>query len=265
MNKRKIIGTLGAFIPKFQKNIRILTYHRITPDVYQKDPHLCVSPSLFQDQLCFLKKNHYRLIDLDEAIRQMTRGVIRDSKQVVLTFDDGFRDNYDFAFPLLKKFNAGATVFPIVSKIGSDSDFLDKEQIIEMRNCGITFGSHTLTHPMLPQISTKDAWDEIYRSRAQLESILQVPVRSFAYPAGHFTKLHCQMVKNAGYRYAVSIAPGGDHVESDLYQLKRTEIAPHDSLYDFRNKLHGGFDWVHRIVQFQQGLYPVPQKSKEVQ
>ncbi len=259
MGSRSIYGVVNALIRPPRKEIRILTYHRVNPDTRLPDVHISVSPKAFKQQMAWLHQNKWRVISLREAINQISKRNIRAEKQVVITFDDGFRDNFEFAFPVLWHYKFPATIYLISSKCTKHSDYLDYYQIQIMQQHQISFGAHTVTHPNLAEIQEHQAWEEIIKSKTELEGILGKPVSSFAYPSGRFNAIHQKMLSQADFQSGLTVAPGGNGVNENLLRLKRTEIANHDSLFDFRNKLLGGFDLLHRLVQFKQGLYPAPQ------
>lgn len=261
MNVRSIYGLAGRLLHRPGKEIRILMYHRVNPDKDLPDMHIPVTPGAFRDQMGWLAQNGWRVISLSEAVRQIKNGKIKIPRQVAITFDDGFRDNYHQAFPVLAHWGFPATIFLIAGRIGKDPDYIDFFQAREMQEHGIEFGSHTVTHPDLTAVPELQAQQEIGWSKALLEESLGT-IDMFAYPGGRFNTRHCRIARQAGYKAAVTIAPGGNSRGEDMFMLKRTEIARPDTRYDFKNKLYGGFDWRHRYIQKKQGLYPIPQNRQ---
>lgn len=235
-------------------------YHRVTEDKQVKDKHITVTPQAFEQQMQFLQENDWQVIPLSEALSQLQSGCIKHSNQLVLTFDDGYRDNYDIAYPILKKYQFPATIYLITSLINCDPYFLSLAHLTEMFEGAITYGSHSITHPNLTEISLEESWKELGSSKIGLESALGYLIKTFAYPSGYFNSIHQQMLGELGYSAALTIAPGGNTCHDSLFALKRTEISFHDSLLDFKNKLRGGFDWAHQLAQQHSGLYPVPQQ-----
>lgn len=262
MKFRTICGTVGSWLNGMEEEIRILMYHRVTPEKNLPDMQITVPVQNFIDQMQWLKLDGWKVISLSDAIEQLQQKQLVESKQIVITFDDGFLDNFTQAYPILRAFDYRATIFLVSSRIGKDPDFLTPWQIQAMHKNGIEFGAHTLTHPDLHRISGNQAWKEIYQSRSELEKMLKIPIRTFAYPSGRFNQIHQAIVRYAGYDAALTVAPGGVRPGDDLFSLQRTEIASKDSLSDFKNKLKGGFDWLHRIRQRQQGLLPIPQPAQ---
>lgn len=150
---------------------------------------------------------------------------IRDT--LVITFDDGFKDNFDNAYPILKKYGAGATIFLIAGAIGQE-DMLNEQQIREMQGSLIEFGSHTVTHPILATLPIQKATGEIADSKRLLQDLLHQEVNLFAYPKGkknvHYTSVTKSIVQKAGYLAAVCTDNGPVSPDSDLFELKRIGI-----------------------------------------
>ena len=169
------------------------------------------------------------------------------TKSIVITFDDGYQDNFTRAFPIMKKFCFKATIFCIAGKIGREG-YLDKDQIREMAKAGFEFGSHTITHAELPNLKQEDKKKEIVLSKANLEKELNMKIDYFCYPKGLYDQESVEFVKAAKYAGACSNEPGSNNGVMNPYFLKRTEIASHDSLFDFEKKLSGAYDFLHRIL-----------------
>jgi peptidoglycan/xylan/chitin deacetylase (PgdA/CDA1 family) len=174
----------------------------------------------------FLKNHNYNVVKLEDAanlIREKQRIPLRT---VAITFDDGYKDNYIYAFPILRKYNLPATVFIIINEIGR-SDRLSWKEIEEMRASGlITFGSHTLSAtPLIDIKSDPEIKRQIVESKRILEEKLGKHVASFSYPEGRFTDKIKQMVIDAGYELAVATSPGRKYSPNDLYLLKRLRIS----------------------------------------
>lgn len=232
-NKRKLIvwgstvvcaAVLVVFV-RAQYVLPIAMYHSVKPSVPEGN-RLIVSTKAFDRQMAFLKKNNYSVIPLEQAASFIRQGKRLPAKAVVLTFDDGYADNYRYAFPILKKYGLPATVFMIVDDIGK-SDKLTMEQIRQMRDSGlITFGSHSLSHPFLECItSPAELVNEILGSKEKLERMLARPVRTFSYPCGRLNDDVRQKVIDAGYEAAVVTNPGKNFPNKDVFALKRLRIS----------------------------------------
>lgn len=195
----------GTVIPS------ILYYHRVAPGI---SPHVGVSPELFFRQMDFLKKIGLQGVSMEEGIKS------RDTKNTcIITFDDGYLDNYEYAAPILEQFGFHATIFCVSSRLGKVTDWsadplwggvplMDGGEIRELKGKGFEIGSHTRTHCDLGLLSREDplqARREIFDSRTELEDLLGSEVTSFCYPYGSYTDESVQWVREAGYRNARSV------------------------------------------------------------
>ncbi len=206
---------------------RILMYHSINHHAGISHPDLVVTPANFKVQLQYLKNNHYQFFTMSELIA----GQQATSTPVALTFDDGFADNYTHMYPLLKEFNAKATIFlcPEMPKINK----LSKQQIQEMQASGLVeFGAHTMTHLNLEQAPDELAQQEIIQSKQHIESITGVACQSFAYPYGRLNERTVNFVKNAGFLCAVTVKKGIEAL-TNAYMVKRISVLGKTNIVQF--------------------------------
>ena len=219
-----ILG-FGLFLRYIYINPVLMYHYIVDTDLAKKDKRI-VTPQTFEQQMHFLKVNDYNVISLEEFAKFLKHKKRIPRNTVVLTFDDGYLDNYENAYPILKKYDLKATMFVIVDSL-SNPNFMTKEQIKEMSNSGlITIGSHTLGERHLPSITDEDELKkEIYDSKKKLEAILNKPVNCFSYPIGGFNKKIRQMVIDAGYTVAVSTSPGLCYSNDDPFAIKRVRIS----------------------------------------
>ncbi|MBN3039331.1 MAG: polysaccharide deacetylase family protein [Candidatus Omnitrophica bacterium] len=223
--------------------VPILMYHRI--DKRGEVSSLSVSPSNFEKQMAFLAKHKYNVISLDEFAKAKKQGSCLPRNTVVITFDDGYEDNYKIAFPILKKHNIPAIIFVIVDVIGSEG-YLSYSQIAEMVSSGIiTIGSHSLSGGYLPGRPEAVLKHEIGSSKIKLERNIGKAVDFFCYPIGGFTKEIQGIVKQAGYKAACSTNRGliKNNLNEDLYALKRIKITDSDpNIFVFWAKISGYYN-----------------------
>ncbi len=215
--------------------IPVLAYHKIDdPTAGIKLRGAFTSPKNFARQMSYLKKRNFEFYTASELIDFYREHGAFPPKAITLTFDDGWKDNYTNAFPIMKELGIRATIFLVPSCIGmmsakvvadgeSEREHLALEDVLEMSEYGIEFGSHTLNHKLLHQASVEEIEFEVTESKKEIENLLDKPCRVFAYPAGFFTDAAQNAVKRAGYIAAFSTVYG-ERENVNLYALNRIEI-----------------------------------------
>jgi peptidoglycan/xylan/chitin deacetylase (PgdA/CDA1 family) len=252
------LGTLA----RSRNTARVLYYHSVSDAPVRSS----VSPSAFAAQIEHLRAR-YRVLSLSEVARTLAARASLPPGAVVITLDDGFRDNYDEAFPVLARAGVTATVFLTASYIGTDAlptlsrtDFvprpLDWGQVREMHAHGIEFGSHTLTHAMLTRVPVSDARREVAESRRLIEDRLGAPAPFFCYPRGDFNPAVKRIVKEEGYRGACTTLPGVNHWRTDPFALRRTYISRRDTPDEFAKKVAGAYDLPQQALRLWRRLRP---------
>lgn len=182
---------------KSKKGLKVLVYHKIGyPPRESNLKELWVTPEKFDSQISYLTEKGYRLVGFSD-LKKIYENSEPVDNIVVITFDDGYENNYIYAYPILKKYEAKGNIFVVYNTIGKTNiwhnpstepwiNMATKDQIIEMDRSGvIEFGSHTMNHPRLENIEHDNAVWEIKESKKQLENLLQKPVIAFAYPYGN--------------------------------------------------------------------------------
>ncbi len=241
-----IIAFIGLCIwMQGQYVVPIMMYHRIS--LADESPMNTVSPKNFAKQMDFLKRNGYQVITMDDLIEGTKVRKKFPHKKVVITFDDGYRDNYKNAFPILKEYHFPAAIFLISDLTGVSPNLLTWDQIKEMSQNGITFGSHTRHHVYLPEQSEAQLKDEIEGSKRVIEEHLGKPVYYFAYPSGGFSEHIKSLVAMAGYKAAFSTNRGYDRYNIDLYELNRIRINNWDPSFVLWNKLSGYYNLFRKL------------------
>jgi peptidoglycan/xylan/chitin deacetylase (PgdA/CDA1 family) len=221
-------------------NIRILMYHRIIPDGLARGPkEMDLLLSRFRRHLCLFRDWGFVSITFEDVRRWFDEGVRLPDRPVILSFDDGHADTYEFAFPLLKELGMRAVVFALGDRemrrnewdiqLGlSVSPLVTDEQLLEMRAAGFEIGSHSMTHAHLTELSHAEAWKEISQSKTKLECLLNAPVATFAYPYGELNPEVKHLVREAGYRFACGAWSGPPRVQSDPLEIRRAVISGKD-------------------------------------
>ncbi len=203
------------------KTIPVLMYHHVVAG--DKLEAMKVTPENFQLQMNYLKQHHYRVIGPDEVVAAK-KNHRSPYKNVMITLDDGFEDNYTSALPILESCGFKAMFFIVADWVGKPG-FMSWDQILELERRGHIIGSHTVTHPMLTEIGLQKAKHEIYNSKQWIETALGIPVHFFCYPTGRFNESLEEMVRQAGYDAAFVTAPGRAHSNSDVFALKRIRVS----------------------------------------
>lgn len=229
--------------------VPILMYHRVAENSAASP--WAVSTTLFEQQMRALKDLNYHVVSLDEVIATLEGKTTLPSKSVAITFDDGFRDTYENASPVLTFFGFGATFFLVSRLIGETSLWMGREGLPtadlinwanarELLRYGFALGSHSRTHPSLKLLEDAAIFDEIDGSKRDLEHQLGVPIRYFAYPYGHLDNRARDVVERSGYVAACSTQSGFNNVSTDRWGLRRLEINKHDSMRMFARSLTFG-------------------------
>lgn len=250
--------THKASVPKEKSSLRVLMYHRVVDE--DGTDILCVSSFRFAEQMRWLKEKGYCPLSLDHAMKNLTSATLPE-KSVLITFDDGYRDNYENAYPILLRERFPATVFPVTSFVRGDRVhpryekrrkeifYLTKDQIREMSQNNIQFGGHTQNHFLMTSQSEADIKSDLHSSLQELSDWTNQPIQYFAYPNGDYHPRHFSLLEEAGIRAAFTTEPGINTRSTPPFQIRRTEVSGRDSLGDFIRKMEGGFDQLHQIYQ----------------
>ncbi len=218
-----IAGTESLRIP-------IITYHSVDGS----GSVVSTSPALFQRQMKYLSDAGYTSLPLRELVSLLKEGSNLPNKPVVLTFDDGFKNFYSHAFPVLSEYNFCATVFLVTDFCGGHNDWngnppelprselLSWSEIKVLNDAGIEFGSHTKTHPDLTKLSRVEAEAEITASKAAIEDALGKEAVTFAYPFGRHNRA-IRDIASANFNASCSVALGKMTEHSDFSSLERID------------------------------------------
>jgi len=220
-------------IPK-SESIPIVMYHHIRDYDVENDSigtNLSLSPSKFEEQLAWLKNNGYKTITFDN----FSSG--SDNKSIILTFDDGYKDAYTNAYPLLKKYGFSGVFYIITSFIGRD-DTLAESQIKEMSVGGMIIGSHTQTHIDLEKSTVNTISSQLSESKNILENITGAKITDFCYPSGRYNEQSPKNLENSGFKTAVTTeSPTNADQFSNLFLLPRIRINHNDSINSFTARI----------------------------
>ena len=222
--------------------LRVLMYHKVN-DV-PGNP-LTVPVSLFDEQMTQLRELGYSVVTLDDVLAFYSDGGLLPPRPVLITFDDGYRDNLEHAAPILVRHGYPAVLFvslaflddrsPLpheerLSARGLFNPTLDWGELAELEAAGVRVESHGISHRPLAQLPVDEAANEIVLSKLRLEEQLGRPVRSFAYVKGseaHYRPVHLSLLRQAGYELAFTSVSGSNDGSSDPLRLHRYNVEPY--------------------------------------
>ena len=208
--------------------VPILMYHYISAPPEGADKirlDLSVPPHRFEEHLAFLRGEGYTTITLyDLAIALRTNAPLPE-KPVILTFDDGYREHYTEAFPLLGQYGYVGTFFVITNHLDQEHEqYLSWDHVVEMHEAGMEIESHSYTHVDLRDRSVDYLVWQMLGSREAIEARIERPVRFFCYPAGKYDYLAIQVLASADYWGAVTIEPGVVHCSESMFEMRRIRV-----------------------------------------
>lgn len=259
MNVPEYYTRLAPFAEAFRHGQPILTYHHVG-----RRPRgarlkgLYVSPKWFARQMVELKTAGFQT----PSFAMAARGGPNSQPNIFLTFDDGFRDVFAHALPVLAAQGYRAILFLVSDLIGKTNEWqqragdvveplMDAAQIREWLAAGMEIGAHTRTHPRLTRLSPVEAREEIVGSRKSLEDRFGVAVEHFCYPYGDWNPAVRDLVQAAGFVTACTTAPGVNRVGQSPWELRRFTAR-----YPSR-QLRGWWGWLRgRFHRFRTGTVP---------
>jgi peptidoglycan/xylan/chitin deacetylase (PgdA/CDA1 family) len=262
--QRALMSAAARVVPNGHRSVpRVvgLCYHSV-------DPHLrsSVEPGLFRAHVEWLN-DQCTIVPFDRLVAEASEARPATRPVVALTFDDGFADNFEHAFPILAATNTPATFFvtagfidgdpSVVARMrvlrrGSEVRAMSWDQLRELRAAGFAVGSHTYSHANLGSLSAADATDEIERAKEILEERLEAPVPLFAYPWGrprrHFTAETTSLVARAGHTDAAAVLFRAVKPAEDRLAVPRFFVAD-ESIRTLEQKVRGSWDIVGHMQE----------------
>jgi peptidoglycan/xylan/chitin deacetylase (PgdA/CDA1 family) len=258
--------------------VPVLMYHRVSDspeDTVRPYYRTCTSPARFQEQMQWLADHGFHGMTLGDGLGWLAasqdpltnvrlpssdpRPPTTSRRPVVLTFDDGYRDFLTAAMPVLETFGFTATVFLPTAFIGSDRrsfqniECLTWAEVNRLAQRGIEFGSHTVTHPRLAQLSWEEVHQELTESKATIENAIGTSVATFAHPyafpagADYPGRLE-QVLRDSSYCCCATTEIGRLRPGDNPYRIRRLPVNSCDDARLFGAKLAGAYDWV-RVPQ----------------
>lgn len=245
-------------VKKKKYEMPVIMYHRVIKDESEKGVHgTYVTVEQFEEQMKYLKKKGYETVTFKDLLNNRYKQRFdKDKKWIMLTFDDGYKDNYENAFPILKKYQFKGIIYVLdgieynkwdVDNPGNPEKrftLMNQDELLEMQNYGIEFGGHTSTHPRLAELSTEQVKSEIINSKSNIEKIIGKELLSFAYPYGSLNEEVKRIPQEAGYKFAVATDSGSIVFSDDLFEIRRIGIFPTNNLFNFKRKVSGKYNFI---------------------
>jgi len=259
--KKKLLKYPGVF-NRSSHYLRILTYHSVADEVNNK---YNVSKNLFEEHIKYLFENQYKSLNIEDILSLEVD--FKNNKYVIITFDDGFKNNIYNAVEILKKYDYTATFFITTSGISDlfsfshnnnlkmfpNIEMMNWNDIIELDKCGFEIGAHSHTHKMLTTIKDlKQIKKEIWLPKKLIEDKLGKEIVSFSYPYGHrnsYTKFIIDNLNKSNYKIACTQESYIIKKIKDYYRIPRIGITKYDNIEIFKNKIYGYYDYL-RIMEF---------------
>ncbi len=234
---------------KLCPRIPIFAYHQVegrkkTSEIEIKNSPFSLNARYFKDQMRFLAQNGYKSINLYELLgsieQEQNDSVLGDDKLVVITFDDGWADNYENAYPILTSFGLSATFFIITGRVGS-TGYMSWAQLREMQDGGMQIESHTHSHTPLELLSNEKIKWELTHSRQIFEDNMGKQVGCISLPHGSFSDSVLEVVRQSEYVVCCTSRFGCASKASDPYVLPRIMVKKTHNLTYFQRVSEGRY------------------------
>ncbi len=210
----------------------ILMYHHVSPE---NPGRYNVNPENFENQMKRLKELGYTSITTSLLIEAVLNGAEMPERPIVITFDDGQQSVFEYAFPIMEKYDFIGNVY-IVSSYLEVVDFMGKAELLELNDAGWEVGSHSASHADLT-VDGIDLGRELGISKNTLEKVLGIKITTLAYPFGTVNERVVNKAFKYGYFGALGVAEGFSHTRNSIFYLNRIEIFESFDLTDFENIL----------------------------
>jgi len=225
------------------KGVVVLMYHSIG----NNDLFFTVKTEEFEKQMRYLKENNFNVISLKELEENLEKGQI-PSRTVVITFDDGYKDNLINAFPILERFNLPAAIFVSIGEMGkiknlrgNELEILNEGDVKEIEKTKlISIEPHTVSHAKLAKLNANEVDYEIRESKKVFGSMLEKTCLYFAYPYGSYNDKVLAIVKNLGFKLAFTVRKGRIRISTNRLLLPRNSIDSQVSFEQFKNIVRFG-------------------------
>ena len=246
----------SVYVQKLRKEMPIIMYHRFIKNDSEKGIHgTYLHIDMLDKHLQLIKKMGFETITFEDLTE---RGLISrleyGKRYIIITVDDGYKDNHELLLPLLKKYNFKAVVYAVSGETFNRWDvevpsnpekrveLMSSEQIRELSESGLVeIGGHTVTHPHLNQLTPDEQEQEICNNKVALESMIGKKLTSFAYPYGSLNEDSKIITSKIGYQFAVATDSGPIETHSDKLQIRRIAIFPKTGTFGLWRKIRGNY------------------------
>lgn len=223
------VGHVSA-APPLTAAVPILLYHSIPDQAYAENRYQ-VTAATFERQMQLLRRWGYRTISIQELVDHLYTGYALPPRPIVITFDDGYQNVFDIAFPIMQRNGFTGTVYIVANRLNAEG-FMHADQLNTLVQAGWEVGSHGMTHTNLT-LNHDQVRREILQSRLDLNQALGIKVNSFAYPFGEVDPYISSKVYDYGYRSAVGVGNLIVHSSGTVFNLSRREVRADAAMGDF--------------------------------
>ncbi len=245
-----------VYVEKLQREVPVIMYHRFIRDDSEKGVHgTYMHVDMLEKHFKLLKRMGFETLTFkDLADNGLIHRLEYGKRYIILTVDDGYKDNYELLLPLLKKYNFKAVIYVVTGESFNRWDvevpenpdksvpLMSTEQLKALHDSGcVEIGGHTLTHPRLSTLSDQEQKEQIEINKQQLEELLQSKLCSFAYPYGDHNQSSKNISQEAGYEFAVATDSGPLAIHQDKYQIRRIAIFPKTDVFGLWRKVRGNY------------------------
>ena len=214
--------------------VTVLAYHSVSDDAADR---YSVSAADLAAQLAYLEKHGYVIAPLAQVPAMLAGQLALPAKTAVITFDDGYADNYSAALPVLARYGVPATVFVITGRMG-EPGYLTWQQAADMQRHGVSIGAHTVSHRNLTKLTAAEVGTELTQPRQTIAARLGEVPAFMAYPYGRYNQAVETQAQEAGYQGACGGLLGVNRAGADRFALRRVVILrPRLGLWEFRLRL----------------------------
>jgi peptidoglycan/xylan/chitin deacetylase (PgdA/CDA1 family)/SAM-dependent methyltransferase len=240
---------IAAFHREVAVRVPILMYHRVAPagDGPRSLDRWRVSPEAFEAQIADLRRRGYWGVGPDALAAAMASGRPLPGRPVMITFDDGYQDFAEHAWPALRKHDFAATVFVVPAKAGGAADWderygaparlMDWDQIAELAEAGVFIESHGFTHRPLSRLPVREVYREMLAAQAQIAAATGRTPIAVAYPYGAADRVVERIAEECGLKLGFGVMSEVADLSDDPFRLPRIEVTGFDNLASFGRKL----------------------------